>query len=463
MSLKKNKCYILLLLSLAVITSCKDKLVDAYDGEFEFKVISGNAQSGVFNGLLPDSIVVEVTHPDGTKADGYQILASTEFGELMDDFKTTENGTAAFYWELGCGEDQNVQFWLYGKECDRFSINTGDCIVYDSIVATANAIQEVGWLKGCGIENINEGSIFNAKFEQTEFAQYILLGGEVYFSIDNGLSWKPINGFFFDPVELTEDPSWHILDITKDYSDGSLHGMVSDNTKVRLSEPDQFWISKTSIGEADEDAALGGFVINNNNTFAAFGSDGIFLLENNEWKVVSNALGSGNQIFELGSVSNRVYGVLESNGDKELIFSTNLDYDNWERIELPFSYFRNPFGDFLVLPDETLAIGSGVSCRLSEFFSLNPGAGIVNEYIPNNGINAFGKSIKNLKFYNGEIYFVGFDKNFIGVSGSVYHGKEGDFEELDFDRPCNNILFFDIRNDGSYIIGCDDGIYVFKE
>lgn len=433
---------------------CKDKLIEEYESGFEFKIISGDGQSGVFNEPLPEPITVEVIHPDGSRADGYKILASSEFGEFVEDFKTTEDGIATFEWELGCGEEQDAIFWLYGTECNSFTINTGACSPYDSVATSATAIQEIGWIQGCGIDS---DGIYQAQFEQTDYAQYILMNGIVYTSTDNGLSWKDLAPLFI------QSQSIHILDITLDPSDKSLHAVLSNNTKVRLSEPDQSWTDFTSIGEVEIGTELGGFIIHDNNTFASFGRDGIFILENNEWKVVSQALDAGEQIHSFGifTTLDIVIGLIESDGEAELILSDNDSFTSWTRTEIGPNYFSPPFGDFLVLSDLSFAFGSGVSCRLVE---ITPNGEFIDEYINNNSLNGtIGKSIKDLNFHEGEIYFLGFDKNFINTTGKIYKGLEGDFDEVDFDLPCNNVTFFDIRDDGSFIVGCDDGFYVFKE
>lgn len=454
MSFRLNKHKLLFLLfSLVTIIGCKDQLVESYDGDFEFKVISGDDQSGVFNGMLPDSIVVEVTHPNGEKPSGYKILATTEFGKAIDQFKTTENGIATFEWELGCGEEQEIQFWLYGTECDLFLIDTGDCTPFDSAKATANAIQEITWVKGCGLPNAD---FFNLQYEENNFGQYLLLGGITYVSTDNGLSWSAFSNPSFGDVA---DP--YFVEIELNPTNNKIYGIMNDHIRYQMF--DNGWSLQGNRGGANINSPLTSFLITSNNMFASFGSDGIFIYEEGEgWRAVSTALDFGEQVFKLDAVGTRVYGVLGSIKDKEIIYNTDASYTDWERNELPLSYFRNPFGDFMVLPDESVAIGSGISARLSEFFPISLAEISFNDYIFNNGLG-FEKSIKDLNFYNDEIYFLGFDKNFISTTGSIFKGKDGNFEELDFEAPCNNIIFFDIRNDGSFIIGCEDGVFVFKQ
>ena len=344
-------------------------------------------RTGTFNGLLTDSIVVQVILPNGTNAEDYKVIAATEFGRVLDDTQVTENGTATFRWELGCGENQALNFWLFGIECDDFSIDTGDCPALDSVVATANAIQEIGWVEGCGLPDID---LFDAQFEESEFAQFLLVDNICYRSNDSGLSWSEVSILNVSP----ESEDLFIVDIEVDPSNGLLYGITNDH--VLHQEINFVWAPVGAIGDADINSELGGFVISNNNIFAAFGDDGIFVEVGGAWRSASQTIGFGQQMYKLEGIGNNVVGVFGSDNQKEIIYKTGSSAFNWEIGPLPANSFTSPFGDFLLLPDQTAALASGISATLTEFVPSDMLPLFTNDYIPNNAINTNGRSIKDL-------------------------------------------------------------------
>lgn len=430
------------LLILLTIIGCKDPLDTVYDeNEFQLNVISGDNQSGIFNQKLNELIKLEVTHPDGRKPDGYKILSQSEFGNFDDSLKVTVNGICEFEWELECGSTQSATFYLYGTECDIFKIEAGSCSPFDSIVVTASAEQGSGWVRACGIEGIN---IADAKFREFEDVQYILLDGIIYKSVDGGLNWENIS-----TISSSDSPF-----IEMDIDDaGRLYAVRADNREYYLDEVISFWWG-ASNGPTTANSEITAYLIAPVGRFASFGTQGIYQQTSSGWNPVTTSFGDDRTIKKLIWHDNRIFGIIEQvfDGNEnilEFISNTDSDFTMWNTEYINFAFYTNTYTDMISLPNGRIAITS-----YGQISEVDPDNGGAWNYV----INPIYK-FQNLNYLNSKIYFL--STNELANTSQIFRGVNGNYEDTNFPFDCD-VIFFHVRDNGTYIVGCEDGIYVFN-
>ncbi|MEA1899019.1 MAG: hypothetical protein U9N53_15280, partial [Bacteroidota bacterium] len=149
--------------------------------ELSLEIVHGNEQTGVYNSLLQDSLVVKVTDNEGNPVSkapvSFELKAGS--GDISPVWVLTDTlGLAYINWTIGCKSDYN-ELAAY--------LNDSISNKIDSVTFSATASLPIGWGKSCGIEYTGP---FETVFREHNGTIYLANYDMIYTTNDGGISWQ---------------------------------------------------------------------------------------------------------------------------------------------------------------------------------------------------------------------------------------------------------------------------------
>lgn len=423
----KRKLIFVLALLLSIISCEKGKTDPEPDNsKLSLEIVHGNNQTGFYNLLLQDSLVVKATDNIGNPVSGAPINFEIRAGssDISPDWVFTDSiGLATVKWTIGCNSDYNeLEAYLNNSVSNKI----------DSVTFFAYASLPDGWGKSCGIE---DGIYRNPVFREHNGIIYIACDKMIYKTSDGGISWQEIDNM---PVLSLAS---YIFDIQFN-SKGWMY-LATDMDGIFYTEDYATW-DRILLN-----ASPTTFLVEDTCIFASFNRSGLYRSSDNgqSWShLLIDGKSDGNYFI------NR-----HPNGDLYLLdnwpnlWHSTDNGDNWNLIPLEYKYTSFSVKDFIIDEDGNLIIGAE-DAKISILSSETYQGSILSFYER----NLWVQYVDDIKIVDDIIYFT-VNNN---PEPGIYSSQNWDRLDLGFDKTIKN---YHLKTDGSFLIASSDGVYYYNE
>jgi photosystem II stability/assembly factor-like uncharacterized protein len=439
---KTPKSYLLILLTLGILASCKKSSTPRPSSTVKGKLllVSGNAQAGTYGQDLQDSIIVKITPPAGKAVSKYTIrFAMTQGNGLIENvnmdytnpYLVNPDGSAKFKWRLGCDNpSQKITVYLYADSLINYNTSTANAAADDSLIISASGNKPNGWGRscGCGIPN------YNMKIATFDKKTLYMANNGLYSSTDGGVNW----------YKVKSAPNWSSIQDVQFNSKGWMY-ILTGNNGVYYTQDEQNWTA-INIGILDLRTPTM-FLVTDDLLMESSYFDGPYLSTNNGGFWQKLLVGYGSQRYYLAKQ--------HPNGDLYLFNDwTNLlrsrdTGKTWQEIPTTGHTVNYAAYDLEIAPDGTVYIGSDAA-TISHFY-LQTNQWTYQSYYQ---YNASTQAVNNIQFYNNNVYFL------VNTSpnAGIYDGANDTYTKINTGFN-NTISYYYIKPDGSFILGNYDGFY----
>lgn len=399
--------------------------------ELSLEIVHGNQQTGVYNSLLQDSLVVKVTDKEGNPVSkapvSFELKAGS--GDISPDWILTDTlGLAYVYWTIGCHSDYN-ELTAY--------LNDSISNKIDSLTFSATASLPIGWGKSCGIEYTGP---FETVFREHNGTIYLVNYDMIYTTNDGGISWQEYENM--PPLSMHSD----IYDIQFNSKDWMYIATESDG--IFYTEDYVTW-KQINNGISDHRDPMT-FLVEDTCLFISFYFGGLYRSTDNGqlWRKLLIDGGSSDRYVFINRHPN---GSLYLFDKWDSFWHSNDNGDNWDRIDLDYEYTNYEVEDFIIDKDGTLYIGAGdatISIVSSETYQ-----GTMHSFYE---MNHLSQHVEDIKIIDDIVYFT--------VNGSpepgIYSSQNWNRLDLGFE---NRIYTYHLKSDGTFLIASSDGVYYYNE
>jgi len=423
--------FIIMLVLFIAIMGCEKKNTNPEPEKLIIEIVHGNGQSGVYNSLLHDSLVVKVTDIKGNPVSKAPVsfVLKTGNGKISPDWVFTDAlGLGYVYLTIGCNSEYNeLTAYLNDSISNRI----------DSVTFSATALLPNGWGKSCGIEYTGP---FETVFREHNGTIYLANYDMIYTTNDGGISWQEYENM--PPISYHSD----IFDIQFN-SKGWMY-IATEDDGIFYTEDYATW-HQINNGILDHRDPMT-FLVEDTCLFISFYFDGLYRSTDNGkfWR----------KLLVNGGYSERyVFINRHPNGDLYLFdkwddfWRSSDNGNNWNRVPLDYKYTNYEVEDFIIDKDGTLYIGAGdatISIVSSETYQGN-----MHSYYE---WNASTQHVEDIKIIDDIIYYT--------VNGNpepgIYSSQNWDRIDLGFENP---IYAYHLKTDGTFLIASSDGVYYYNK
>jgi hypothetical protein len=444
------RCSILVVVTLLACGEDENGLAPTYRPYAGVEILDGNGQSGATGEMLNDTLRIHITsqiislNPEHFVLfpkiiNGNGIVSHPSFSDKPAQFLEADSqGSIKALWRLGCGDtQQRLTFYLYNTDsCGIATIASGLCEPIDSVTFNATAKTPHGWNRACGITWSDR---HNTKIREYNDKLYAVHYGVLYsLVIKEGMSWEQVPGV----------PSDEIYDFGFT-STGIIYLLTENNGLYRSSDLRHWKALSNGIQDARYPYTL---LVEDSVVYASFMFDGLYRLRTSSGDTWKKLLIDGKYWEEYKFATRHPEGDLYIVDKWDELWVSSNSGDTWTHVPISYQYMRSEAEDFKIDNSGTIYIGSG-DASLAILTATNY-TGELHSYYKWNSTHQF---INNIKFRNGEVYYL---VNFTPSPG-IYSSTSG-WQKVDigFDKPIHQFAF---DPSGNFILGCNDGIYYWKD